>query len=183
MLLFQGFFFSFLIFPFGWSKILWLHFKNIKKKVKSLSCVQLFATPWTIPTRLLGPWHSPGKSTGVGCHFPLQGIFPTQGSNPGLPHCKQTLYHLSHQGSSHPYMTTGKIIALTRQTFVSKVTSLVFKMLSKFVIALLIRSKFLTRPKAPSVVIWELKKIKSATVSIFFSHLFALKWWDWMPWS
>ena len=65
-------------------------------------------------------------------------------------------------------MTTGKIIALTRQTFVSKVTSLVFKMLSKFVIALVIRSKFLTRPKAPSVVIWELKKIKSATVSIFF---------------
>ena len=33
------------------------------------------------------------------CHFLLQGIFPTQGSNPGLPHCRQTLYHLSHQGS------------------------------------------------------------------------------------
>ena len=41
----------------------------------------------------------PGKSTGVGCHFLLQGIFPTQGSNPGLPHCRQTLYHLSYQGS------------------------------------------------------------------------------------
>ena len=39
----------------------------------------------------------PGKSTGVGCHFLLQGIFPTQGSNPGLPHCRQTLYPLSHQ--------------------------------------------------------------------------------------
>ena len=38
-------------------------------------------------------------STGVGCHFPLQGIFPTQESNLGLPHCKQILYHLSHQGS------------------------------------------------------------------------------------
>ena len=36
---------------------------------------------------------------GVGCHFLLQGIFPTQGSNPGLSHCRQTLYHLSHQGS------------------------------------------------------------------------------------
>ena len=34
---------------------------------------------------------SPGKNTGVGCHFLLQGIFPTQGSNPGLPHCGQTL--------------------------------------------------------------------------------------------
>ena len=42
---------------------------------------------------------SPGKSSGVGCHFLLQGIFPTQGSNPGLPHCRWILYHLSHQGS------------------------------------------------------------------------------------
>ena len=41
-----------------------------------------------------------GKSTGVGCHFLLQGIFPTQGSNPGLLHCRQTLYRLSHQFSS-----------------------------------------------------------------------------------
>ena len=50
------------------------------------------------PTRLLSPWNFPGKSTGVGCHFLLQGIFPTQGSNPGLLHCRQMLYHLSHQG-------------------------------------------------------------------------------------
>ena len=47
----------------------------------------------------LSPWNFPGKSTGVGCHFLLQGIFPTQGSNWGLPHCRQMLYHLSHQGS------------------------------------------------------------------------------------
>ena len=39
----------------------------------------------------------PGKNTGVGCHALLQGIFPTQRSNPGLPHCRQTLYCLSHQ--------------------------------------------------------------------------------------
>ena len=50
------------------------------------------------PFRLLCPWDSPGKDTGVGCHALLQGIFPTQGSNPGLPHCRQILYHLSHQG-------------------------------------------------------------------------------------
>ena len=43
------------------------------------------------PTRLLRPWDSPGKNTGVGCHFLLQGIFPTQGLNRGLPHCRQTL--------------------------------------------------------------------------------------------
>ena len=41
---------------------------------------------------------SPGKNTGVGCHAILQGIFLTQGSNPGLPHFRQILYHLSHQG-------------------------------------------------------------------------------------
>ena len=71
----------------------------VKVKVKSLSRVQLFATPWAVAcTRLLRPWDFLGQSTGVGCHFLLQGIFPTQGSNPGLPHCRQTLYHLSHQG-------------------------------------------------------------------------------------
>ena len=45
-------------------------------------------------------WDFPGKSAGVDCHFLRQGIFPTQESNPGLPHCRQTLYHLSHQGRS-----------------------------------------------------------------------------------
>ena len=42
---------------------------------------------------------SPGQNIGVGCHVLLQGIFPTQGSKPGLPHCRWTLYHLSHKGS------------------------------------------------------------------------------------
>ena len=48
--------------------------------------------------RLLRPWNSPSKNTGVGCHSLLQGIFPTQGLNPGLLHCRRTLYCLSHQG-------------------------------------------------------------------------------------
>ena len=42
--------------------------------------------------------NSPSQNTGVGCHFLLQRIFPTQGSNPGLLHCRWILYHLSHQG-------------------------------------------------------------------------------------
>ena len=49
------------------------------------------------PTRLLHPWDFPGKNTGVGCHFLFQEIFPTQGLNLGLPHCRQTLYHLSQR--------------------------------------------------------------------------------------
>ena len=51
------------------------------------------------PDRLYNPWNSPGQNTGVGSCSLLQGIFPTQGSNPGLLHCKQILYPLRHQGS------------------------------------------------------------------------------------
>ena len=64
-----------------------------------LSCVRLFAISWTVATRLLCPWSSPGNYPRVGCHSLLQGIFPTQGSNIGLLHYRQILYHLSHQGS------------------------------------------------------------------------------------
>ena len=48
------------------------------------------AAPWTVACRA-PPWDSPGQNTGVGCHFLLQGIFPTQGLNPGLPPCRQML--------------------------------------------------------------------------------------------
>ena len=48
---------------------------------------------------LLCPWDSPGKNAGIGCHSLLQGIFPTQGSNPGLLHGRQILYRLSYQRS------------------------------------------------------------------------------------
>ena len=51
------------------------------------------------PARLLCSWDAPGKNTGVGCHALLQGIFPAQGSNSGLPHCRQIINHLSHQES------------------------------------------------------------------------------------
>ena len=48
------------------------------------------------PARLLCPWDSPGQNTRVSCHALLQEIFPTQGSNPGLLHCRWVPYHLSH---------------------------------------------------------------------------------------
>ena len=51
------------------------------------------------PHRLYSLWNSSGQNTGVGSCSLLQGIFPTQGSNPGLPHCRWILYQLSHQGS------------------------------------------------------------------------------------
>ena len=51
------------------------------------------------PPGLYSPWNSPGQNTGVGSLSLLQGIFPTQGSNPGLLHCRWILYQLSHKGS------------------------------------------------------------------------------------
>ena len=68
-------------------------------ELKLLSRVWLFAVPWTVAYRLLHPWNFPGKSIEVAFHFLLQGIFPTQGSNLGLPRCRQMLFPLSHQGS------------------------------------------------------------------------------------
>ena len=51
------------------------------------------------PKKLLCSWDFPGENTRVGCHFLLQEIFPTWGSNPGFLHCRKTLYQLSHQGN------------------------------------------------------------------------------------
>ena len=77
---------------------------------------------------------------------------------------------------SHPYMTTGKTIALTRRNYVGKLMSLLFNMLSRLVIAFLQRKKHLLISwlQSPSAVILEPKKIKSVTVSIV-SHPFAMK--------
>ena len=82
---------------------------------------------------------------------------------------------------SHPYMTTGKTIALTRRTFVGKIMSLLFNMLSRLVITFLPRSKHLLISwlQSPSAVVLEPPKIKSATVSTV--SLFAMKCWDQMP--
>ena len=84
---------------------------------------------------------------------------------------------------SYAYMTTAKIIALTRWTFVGKVMSLLFNMLSKLVIVFLPRSKHLLISwlESPSAVILEPKKRESVTASTF-SPIY-LKWWDWIPWS
>ena len=79
---------------------------------------------------------------------------------------------------SHPYMTTGKTIALTRWTFVGKVMSLLFNMLSRLVITSRNMRLLISWLQSPSAVILEPKKI--ATVPSF-PHVFAMKQWDWMP--
>ena len=84
---------------------------------------------------------------------------------------------------SHPYMTTGKTITFMRWTFVGKVMSLLFNMLSRLVITFLPRSKHLLISwlQSPSAVI--LEPLKSLSLFPVFPHLFGMKWWDWMPWS
>ena len=67
-----------------------------------LCWVQLCLTLWPHelhPARLLCPWVSPGKNTGMGCHFLLQGIFLTQEVNPGLLHQSHILYRLNYEGN------------------------------------------------------------------------------------
>ena len=83
----------------------------IKNKIKHLSkkVTVCFCSFWSEicsvvsnslwPHELYSPWHSPGQNTEVGSLSLLQGIFPTQGSNPGLLHCRWVLYQLSHKGS------------------------------------------------------------------------------------
>ena len=73
------------------------------------------------PHELYSPWNSLGQNTGVGRLSLLQGIFPTQGVNPGLPHCRQILYQLSHKGSTVSIewrtKTTGACMMLSGEKF------------------------------------------------------------------
>ena len=86
---------------------------------------------------------------------------------------------------SHPYMTTGKIIALTRWTFVGKVMSLLFNMLSRLIVTFLPRSKLLLISwlQPPSAVILEASPPPLQKSLTLFPHLFPIKWWDQMLWS
>ena len=87
----------------------------VKEKTENVSCsVVSNSLP---PARLLCPWDSPGKNTGVGCHSLFQGIFSNWGSNPGLPH-RRLILDLSHQGShllcAHIYSRFLRLILLVQ---------------------------------------------------------------------
>ena len=83
-----------------------------KVKVKSINPIWLFVTLSTVAHQASCPRDFPGKNTGVGCHFLLQGVFLTQGLNSGLLHCRQTLHPLSHQGIPNMAWRTHKILEL-----------------------------------------------------------------------
>ena len=81
---------------FKWCWCFYSHTHNPTSH-ESESCSVVSDSLW--PHGLYSPWHFPGQNTGVGSLSLLQGIFPTQGLNPGLPHCRRILYLLSHKGS------------------------------------------------------------------------------------
>ena len=86
-----------------YSKVNQPHAHMWKWKCQSLSRVWLVATPGTVAHQALCLWHSLGKNIRVGSHSLLQGTFSTQGSNPGLLHCRHILYCLSPQGSQRQW--------------------------------------------------------------------------------
>ena len=145
------------------------------------SCLQSFLPSGSFQMSQL--FTSGDQSTGVSAStsvlpMNIQDWFPVQGT------LKSLLQHHSSKASilqcsvflivqlSHPYMTTGKTIAFSRWTFVGKVMSLFFNMLSRLVITFLPRSKhlFISWLKSPFAVILEANKINSATVSPSIYH-------------
>ena len=165
----------------------------------------LLLLPWIFPSIRVISNESGGQSIGVSASasvspMTIQGWFPLGLSSlislqsNGLSRVFSSTTVQKHKffgtqpslwSNSHPYMTTGKTIALTIQTFVGKVMSLLFKTLSRFVIVFLLRSKrlWISWLQSPSRVILEVKKIKSVTVSIVSPSICHEVMGDWMPWS
>ena len=155
----------------------WCH-PTISSSVGPFSCLQSFPAWGSLPVNIqdwfplewIG-WISL-KSKG------LSRVFSQHHSSKALilPHSTYFIVQLSH-----PHMTAGKTIAWTRGTLVTKVMSLLYNVLSRLVINFLPRSKYLliTSLQSPSAVILQPPENSLS----LFPHLFAMKWWDQMPWS
>ena len=158
--------------PLSW----WCHPTISSSVVPFSSCPQSLPASGSFPVSQLFTWG--GQSIGVSASasvLPMNtlDLLEVQGT------LKSLLQHHSSKASilqrsafftvqlSHPYMATGKAIALTRRTFVDKVMSLLFNMLSRLVITFLPRSKglLISWLQSPPAVIWEPQKLKSDTVS------------------
>ena len=92
-------------------------------KVKLLSHVRLFVTPWIAAYQASPSMGFYQQGTGVGYHCLLQGIFPTQELNPGLPYCRQMLYPLSHQRSPKWHAPPGKKTRVARMGILRDTTT------------------------------------------------------------
>ena len=185
--------------PLSW----WCHPTISSSVIRFSSCLQSFPASGSFSMSQFFPLG--GQSTGVSASASvlpvnIQEWFPLRlVGSPWYPKDSQVSSQIPQFKSinsscsaffivqfSHSYMTTGKNIALTRWTFVKgKVMSLHFNMLSTLVITFLPRSKciLISWLLSPSAVFLEPKKIKSIAVFHCFPNLFAMKWWDQMPWS
>ena len=182
--------------------LIWWYHPTISSSVVPFSCLQSF--PASGSFQMSHFFTSGGQSIGVSSAsasvlpMNIQDLFPlgwTGWSNCSPRESQSLLQHHSSKASilwysaffivqvSHPYMTTGKTIALTRWTFVGKVMSLIFNKLSRLVITFLSRSKrlLISWLQSLSAVILETHKIMS--LFPLFPYLFAKKWLDQMPWS
>ena len=146
------------------------------------------------PMDSYSPWNSPGQNTGVGSHSLLQGILPTQGSNPGLPHCRRILYQLSHKEGPISWVKTPRgptlLLHVILQVSHSKpIVSLlrwlngstcqkptVFRTSSNYTLACLSKSCFLSFAVC---IGWEFSR-SSSSVSLFNNSIFILSSLIWL---
>ena len=182
--------------PSGW----WCH-PTISSSVVPFSCLQSFPASGSFPMSQF--FLSGGQSIGASASasvlpMNIQGWFPlrltgwislqSKGTRESLlQHHRSKASILRHSAFfivqlSHPYMTTGKTIALTRWIFVGKVMSLLFNMLSRLVIAFLPRARVFKFHGCSHHLqwFWRPRKENLLLVSLF-PHLFAMKWWNRMP--
>ena len=148
---------------FSWAiykSVRWSRLTQLSESEVAQSCLTL-CDP--MDTRLLHLWDFLGKSTGVGCHFLLQGFFPAQGSNPGLLHCRQTLCCLSQQGSPKERL---KIPHAAIKTSHGQINKYFFKSLKK-----LQKKKSLFRP--------DLRPIQSESLRIRPGNWYFYKFTRW----
>ena len=104
--------------------------KKVKVKVKSLSRVQLFLTPWTAAYQALPSMGFSRQEYWSGLPFPSPGDLPEPGINQGLLHCRQMLYHLSYQGSPSPKKGNAKECSIYRTiALISQASKVLLKIL------------------------------------------------------
>ena len=134
----------------SWKSVIILQ-SSLPRRGASVSCESRFVLVTALPSMwpcllsrnsvwphgLYSPWNSLGQNTGVGSLFLLQGIFPTQGSNPGLPHCRRILYQLSHKRSPRilewvAYLFSSRAFWLRNRTGVSCIARGFFNIWNSF---------------------------------------------------
>ena len=137
--------------------------KLIQNKCQSLNCVGLFATPWIVASQApLSMKFS--RQEYWSSHSLLQRIFPIQGSNPGLLHCRQILYHLSHQGSPSALYTWPKFSSVkSLLTYMLTIISLIHIMLILLLQNLL--TYLIAKNKHPLLTYFSITGIKKVSPS------------------